>query len=109
MSVFNKEEFVKIIDELQQAWDFGNRINDVLSDYPDCGYVFPPDGIDAAIQTLMKMYDDPYDIEYFCYELDFGRDWKPGMCKDKDGNDVCFATAADLYDVITRGENENGE
>lgn len=106
MNVFNKEEFINAIEEIQRSWDFTNKLNNLLDDYPDCGYLFPPDAIDVAIRALERMFGNPYDIEYFCYELNFGRNWKSGMCTDKDGNDVCLATAADLYDVITKGNND---
>lgn len=102
MNVFNKEEFINAIEEIQKSWDFTNKLNNLLDDYPDCGYLFPPDAIDVTIRALVRMFDDNYDIEFFCYELNFGRGWKPGEVTDKDGNDVCLATAADLYDAIMK-------
>ena len=101
--ILTKNEFIDVINQLQTTMEFTDKINGVLRCYPDCGYIFPPDGVTAAVTVLEKMFDEPYDIEYFCFELDFGRKWKHGMCTDRDGNDVCLATAADLYDAITNG------
>lgn len=38
--------------------------------------------------------------EYFCFEIDFGRQYKPGMVRDKDNINIDISTPAKLYDFL---------
>ena len=46
------------------------------------------------------MHDSCEDIDYFIYELDYGRKYEPGMIKDEHDQDIDFSTAGKLYDYL---------
>mgnify|MGYP001031021408 CR=1 FL=1 len=56
--------------------------------------------IDAFINLLKECVNDTNDwIDYFVWELDFGRDYTDG-CVRINGKDVPLRTAEDLWNII---------
>jgi len=56
----------------------------------------------ALFSSLCELPEDPVagsDLDYFIYELDFGRKWKPGMVRF-DGKDIPLRTPKELWDYI---------
>ena len=45
------------------------------------------------------------DIDYYMYELDFGKKWKPG-CITIDNKDIPLRNSEDLWDILMLGEND---
>jgi len=45
-------------------------------------------------------------IEYYCFELDFGKENYRLKVYDKDKNEIPLATAEDLYNILTISESE---
>jgi hypothetical protein len=55
-----------------------------------------------VVFLLRKLLKDAVEnIDYFIYELDYGRKYEPGMITDKNGADIDFSTAEKLYDYLT--------
>ena len=51
---------------------------------------------------LRKLMKDSFEnIDYFIYELDYGRKYQPGMIQDENGQNINLSTAEKLYDYIT--------
>lgn len=46
------------------------------------------------------MKDAVENIDYFIYELDYGRKYEPGMITDENGHDIDFSSAEKLYDYL---------
>lgn len=44
------------------------------------------------------------DIDYYMYELDFGKKWKPG-CLTIDNKDISLRNSEDLWNILVLGEN----
>lgn len=64
--------------------------------------------VDMMIMLLDKIFCDNSDyplIDYWIYELDFGKNWKPGIVTNN-GVDVKLETASDLYDVLVKQKAE---
>ena len=105
-NVLSKSEFVDVIETIQKTYDFENKVYDVFANNDQEAPSFPSN-IGTVIDILNRMFEleitDYYgsDIDYFCYELNFGRDYEPG-CAETDGEDVDLSTAEKLYDYITR-------
>lgn len=109
--MISKDTFVKAINDVKTAYDFQMRLDDFYRknrgyrnvDYPDC--------IDTIIDLLHSLFgraDRNGWIEYFCFELDFGRKYKDGMIIYKNGGNIRMKTAEDLYDfLISETENNN--
>jgi len=63
----------------------------------------------TLIHVLQKLLNDDKAnswIEYYCWELDFGNKFKPGMVKIND-NPVNLKTPSDLYNLITTSHIPN--
>lgn len=85
--------------------DFDTDISNVAAKYNL--YWLGIDKLDCSQELLellrMIMEDEEDDwIGYFCYELDFGRDYKEGSITDADGEDIQLATVKDLYLLLTK-------
>ena len=108
--MLSKETFVLAIKEIKKAEDYQNALNNVFEEYCADGFIVQPDCSIMLMQVLeesmgVKLDDNGYSpISYFCYDLGYGELQKPGLIKDKDGNDVEIESAEELYDFIVRGE-----
>ena len=105
-NILTKEEFVEIINKIQEASDFEQKVGDL---YWGNGYQSPdfPDLYSPIVRVLDRMFcadsDDKNfisDIDYFCIELDFGRKYAPGCITYADGTDIDLSTASKLYDYL---------
>lgn len=83
--------------------DYSNRLNEFFSSNGCDGYLYQPDCADIMIDLLHYIFaekDRGEWISYFCYDLDFGRKYKPGCVTDPDGSGSKLETAEDLYDLL---------
>lgn len=101
-----KQDFVNIITELRKANDYQTGLNRYFKTHDVDGYIYQPDCSCSVIKLLNLIFDDTDEwIDYFCFELNFGRKWKEGMVKTDNGKDIKLANAEDLYDLLI----ESGE
>ena len=110
MPKLTRDEFIAIIAKFQEADRFEHEFTDAADKYFDCRMVTSLSSQimgKIVIDLLNKMFDLPLtkefgsDIEYFIYELDYGKNWKPGSCWDN-GKEVDLSDSGKLYDYITR-------
>jgi len=116
--MISKEKFIKILTSLKEAEEKDEEYSKAVSSAFDCWalrYV-PCDAYTSIIIDLLnEMFDlqktDEYgsDIDYFIYELDYGKKWKRGMITDKNGVDVDFSDAGRLYDYLIKSEDSDSE
>ena len=111
-NVFTLEEFTEIMNEWKWTEQFQNEMNQVMLKFGD-GLFAPQDCTFALQKTLEKMFGDDNEtacgwIEYFVYELDFGKKYKDGMIKDGEGNYIKLATVTDLYNLLIKEMEERG-
>lgn len=110
--LISKDEFVDCINRLQEANDLTNKIDNLMRETRDNiendfmnGASLQINHESMVIKLLCKlMHDDEVysDIGYFIYELDYGREYTPGMIKDKDGTEIDFSTPDKLYDYLAK-------
>lgn len=105
-----KEEFVKTINKLETASDSEWNIWMALKDN-GVWVDDERDGLENSVIELLSYLVNPIrpdlakeDIEYFVYELDFGREFEIGNIMDKDGNPIDFSSAEKLYDYFVEEE-----
>lgn len=99
-NILSKEKFIATINGLKDYDVFENELNDLIRKYGE-GYVILSDVSFLLINTLEKMYEDDNGwISYFCYELEFGRKYKPGMIKESNGDEIKLQTPEDLYNFL---------
>lgn len=109
-NIFTFEEFEEVMLEWESVRRQQDEINSVLRKL-GCGSLIMPDCSYALEKTLERMFNDEEimsNIEYFVYELDFGKNYVDGMIKDCDGNNIKMSTIRDLYDSLIKEMKENG-
>lgn len=110
--IITKDEFLLYIKELQKVQNFQDDLAEISRkywcgdfwDYPNLSFVCC-----KMLTKLLGLEDDERfgsDVDYFVDELNFGEDWKPGMIKDKDGNDLDWSTPEKFYDWVVSNESE---
>ena len=105
----SKEEFVDIMNRLREASDLVDKVDELFRksrDNVECDFcngaglqISHESTVVLLLRKLLK--DDVEDIDYFIYELDYGRKYEHGMITDKNGADIDFSTAEKLYDYLT--------
>lgn len=105
----SKEEFVDIMSRLREASDLVDKVDELFRksrDNVECDFcngaglqISHESTVVFLLRKLLK--DDVEDIDYFIYELDYGRKYEHGMITDKNGADIDFSTAEKLYDYLT--------
>ena len=107
MRILSESEFVTTMTSLQNFWDFENELNELIYSRCNDGYVFLPENISTTVKVLEKMFNDEENnwIDYFIWDLCFGRKWHPGMITNADGSDCKLNTPQDLYKLLMEGIN----
>ena len=108
-----KEKFVKIMNRLRAANDLQEQVDKLYRESRDN---IDNDFLNAAglqinhestvIELLEEIFHDDNDIEYFVYELDYGRKYKPGCVTDDKGTIYDYSSAESLYDVLISNSAE---
>lgn len=94
------DEFIKCIEELKTFYEFECGLNECLERFAVDGYLYFPDVITTTIKVLEKMFQDEDGwIDYYCWELEFGKRWQPGMISSE-GKDVPLETPENLYALL---------
>lgn len=107
MGLLNKDEFVEVMTELKKFWDFENDLNTLVYEHGGGGYVFFPNVIGVTIKVLANMFADESEwIDYYVWELCFGRKWESGMITNEDGSDCKLQSLDDLYTLLLENMNE---
>ena len=77
-------------------------IQDFTFDYPDLGVYI--------IELLEKVFKDESQwISYWCYELDFGRQYEENIIQDEYGKDIPLKTKEDLWNIIVGNYEADSE
>lgn len=101
--MIGREEFLHALNDVCRAVDYEDRLNDFIYNNATEGYVIQPNCATTVVKLLHEVFgeaDRDEWIDYWCWELNFGRKWKSGMVRDSHGNDVRLQTADDLYDLL---------
>ena len=106
--MISKELFVEVIEDARKTDDYQNCLNNQLRENGVEGFIFQPTCVDSVIKLLHFSFldsDSSEMISYFCFDLDYGRKWKPGMIKAKDDTDINLSTPEHLYDYLNSQNN----
>ena len=99
--MLSKEVFINVIEDVKRKCDYQSELNDFFRNHGADGYIFQPDCSESVLLLLEHIFKDKDGwISYYCFELDFGRNWKAGMITSKDGQDIPLSTPEDLYDLL---------
>lgn len=112
----SKEQFVSIIETLREQEDTAREIDAIIKSkacFSDTADFFSADSlISSNVSTVVELLDGAFGdddlVSYFCFELDFGRDWKRGCYVEGDGTSIDISTPAKVYDyLVSRLEKES--
>ena len=117
-----KQEFVDILNRLQEATELVDKVEELFRDSRDniecdfcngAGLQISHEGI--VVKLLEKlMQDSAGNISYFIYELDYGKEYREDCVSDKNGN-IDISTPEKLYDYLMKeyslknGSDNNAE
>lgn len=114
--MITKQEFVDIINKLKEVNDFVNETNDkarklndaIISDFFNASSLSISHE-NIVVDLLENMFNDKDILSWWLYDLDYGRKFKIGYLKDKNGIDVDVSDSGKLYDYLIsllKGEKE---
>lgn len=107
-----KEEFVDIINRLQQVNDFVDETNKKARELNDAiiSDFFNASSLSISHETIVvklleNMFNDKDYLSWWLYDLDYGRKFKPGyLQEERDGKivNIDLSTPEKLYDYLLR-------
>lgn len=106
--MIDKEQFINAISDVESVYRYQEGLNNYFRKNNVDGYIFQPDCSSTVIGLLHNIFgvmDKDGWIDYFCFELDFGKKWKEGTITEKDGTDIVLKTAEDLYNLLEKQSN----
>ena len=108
INILTKREFSDILDRLREASDlkeqvdrlFRNSRENIENDFYNSA-ALQISHEHLVVFLLKQIMRDKYDyIDYFIYELDYGRKYEEGMITQADGRNIDIHTPELLYDFI---------
>lgn len=99
--MIDKKTFTKVINKLKLYQENETAIYKAGVDLTE----FSEPLIDTIFELLKYSTNDETElISYFCYELNFGKDWYEGCVCDEDNTDIRLQDIEDLYNVLVTDE-----
>lgn len=100
----SKTAFVKAINAIKEYNKKIDAIQTVLEENCEDSVFWPPSLQNDLINVLKNAFNDDDDyggmIEYFIYDLEFGKQWRPGVVTDENNKDIKMQTPEELYDYL---------
>lgn len=106
-TIIKKEQFCSIIDSIETYWETLRKLNEVLdANMVESKLATFANEVRVFISDLF--YEEERDsigdeIQYYMWELDFGRKWKPNSVT-VDGESIRLTNSEELWDYITKYE-----
>lgn len=122
--LITKERFIEIMNEFKVLVDSSVRLSNALAEYDNCtdfgGFSnFRAESlIIDLLNILVQDFPDEYvgsTIDFFIYELNWGKDWTEDSICEADGTPIRLSTVEELYDYLDKHykvqgvEDESGE
>ena len=105
-----EENFCKIVDGIEEYWRAVQELEEKYGISIDIWENFSSRLFGAIQDFLTKIIygndeQDMTDIDYYMWELDFGKKWEPGYCTYDDGTDIPLKNSHDLWKAIENERN----
>lgn len=106
----SKEEFCEIINRLHEATEIQESVHNIFMHSSDNiknnfmnAAALQINHEDIVVKLLEEIMNDEYNfIQYFIYELDYGKRWTKESIVKADGTTIDISTPEKLYDYLTR-------
>lgn len=109
--IITKELFCEIFNKMIEQYDLDSKCNEAFSVILPGDYISGYDNAKlykSLIRLLQKAFGDGHKhscIDYFVYELEFGRKYKSG-CYAINKKNIKLSTPEDLYNLLTKYNHE---
>ena len=93
--------------DVESVYKYQEGLNNFFRKNNVEGYIFQPDCASTVLRLLHMIFGDKDKnewIEHFCFELNFGKKWEPGIIRDDNGLDITLQTPEDLYDLLQQSK-----
>lgn len=105
-----KENFCALVDNIERYYRFLEKLEEVSQiDFFNSSFCYFLDQVSNFLVELFFPHSSDSrlmnDIDYYMYELDFGKKWKPGYVIIDD-KDMPLRNSEDLWNILTLGEND---
>ena len=103
-----KKTFIKAIEaikaQLEHDHNVSTQLGRVFSDAFEANLYYDNHFLSEGLLNVLQVElgDKGEWIGYFCYELDFGKKYKPGCATNADGTNIDLSTAGKLYDFLKK-------
>jgi len=104
--MITKKQFVAAINALKKQYEQDEECqkafkvilpSDFISTYPNHHLT------NGFVELLANVFNDEGNwIDYFCYDLNFGKDYKKGCATHKNGKEINLSTSEKLYDFLVK-------
>lgn len=101
--IISKEDFCKTMDGIKSVIDYTANLNNFFLNNGTDGSIFQPDCVCEVLNLLHIMFgkgDACEYIEYFVFDINFGRVNYKVDIRDDYGNKIDITTAELLYDYL---------
>lgn len=106
----SKESFCKVMDNYKSMFSFIDEMNELFDKYKADGNIYPPLCTETVIDLLEFIFNDKNQwINYWIFELDFGKNYEDGLVTQKDGTIIPLKAVEDLYDLLVKNMEESKE
>ena len=100
----SKKQFIHIMKDIETQLKIDNKNHEAFSIILSNDFVSNSENIlyNTIIKFLMELTNDMQTkwIEYFLYELDFGKENKRLKVYDKNENEIPLSTIEDLWNIL---------
>lgn len=103
-----KEQFLNCIETYKKMRDEESELYNALQIYDESIFDKWIDSYYMLFSEMCELQEPGYDndwgndLDYFIFELDFGRLYRDGCIEDADGNPIKMSTADELWDILTK-------
>lgn len=100
----NKELFIDTINFVKELNEEENKFNTLLREIDNefGGGFIHSKSINYLVSLLKILVNDENDwISYYCWEIDFGRNYHEGCVTEADDTPIPLSTPEDLWNLIT--------
>lgn len=93
------DTFSETLEALENYDNFYQACYDNGISLADCNAL---SNLESAVVKILEETLNDVDgwVAYWCWDLDFGRDWHEGIVTEADGTDICLETMEDLWDLV---------
>lgn len=104
-----KEQFVAKLNFIHERNERMAEMNELFTREFEDSIFYPYFRYEAVLVDLLKIVMNDLEsdwIDYFMYELDFGKRYVEGCITEADGTSIKLATPEDLYDLLVKEFNK---